>query len=94
MLIASCFDIPSLVVLVPRKAFIPQSLSESLRIYSRFLRHVDSPYRVGIERPLDKIRNPYASVYFPRSIIFCAICCLNSIVLNGSYFASRRRIAS
>ncbi len=36
----------------------------------------------------------YASVYFPRSITFCAICCRSSMVLNGSYFASRRRIAS
>ena len=29
----------------------------------------------------------YARVYFPRSIVFCAICCRSSMVLNGSCFA-------
>ena len=41
-----------------------------------------------------KPRAPYASVYFPRSIVLRAICCRSSIVLKGSYFARRRRIAS
>jgi len=36
----------------------------------------------------------YPSEYFPTSIVRCAIRWRNSIVLNGSYFASRRRMAS
>ena len=36
----------------------------------------------------------YPSVYFPRSMIFCAICWRSSIVLNSSCFARRRRMAS
>ena len=44
MLVASRFDYPPFVVRVPRKAFIAQSLTESLRVDPSFLRHVDGFY--------------------------------------------------
>src|SRR6202035_2103550 len=82
----------------PRQAHSSRTLADAIRtrplVLMEAFYHKPSIFRLDPLEPRISVGarsslRIHARVYFPRSITFCAICCRSSMVLNGSYLASR-----